>query len=182
MITYNQQPGMPTKSSTSLMPCPFCGEIVTLEYYDAVPKSCKDDECIECGCCDYCDEFWAITHVCEPRISFDVITDTSDEAIESWNNAIQEEAEAIAAWNTRAVCREYILRVPLGIEQERFKYINEQATSFLGYPILEEVVRCRDCRYRDCTNTQEVNVDYCARLDMYVVPDGFCAWGERREE
>ena len=107
MITYNQQPDMPTKSSTSLMPCPFCGEIVTLEYYDAVPKACKDGECIECGCCDYCDEFWAITHVCEPRISFDVITDTSDEAIESWNNAIQEESDTIDAWNTRAerTCR-----------------------------------------------------------------------------
>lgn len=31
--------------------------------------------------------------------------------------------------------REYILRVPLEVEAERYEYINERATAFLGYPI-----------------------------------------------
>jgi hypothetical protein len=44
----------------------------------------------------------------------------------------------------------------------------------------EEIVRCRDCEYYD---------DYtgcCTRRDniapMAATPDGFCAWGERREQ
>lgn len=37
----------------------------------------------------------------------------------------------------------------------------------------EEIVRCRDCK-RFHTNTAELD---CLKLD----PDGFCAWGERKE-
>lgn len=37
----------------------------------------------------------------------------------------------------------------------------------------EEIVRCRDCK-RFHTNTNGLD---CPKLD----PDGFCAWGERRE-
>ena len=86
--------------------------------------------------------------------------------------------------------REYILRVPLEIEQDRFVYINERATSFLGYPILEEIVRCRDCKhYRfvdrsDVFNDERHNDSFCLRFVgcklMEVEPDGFCAWGERK--
>ena len=44
------------------------------------------------------------------------------------------------------------------------------------YPYLdqntgEEVVRCRDCKGKD----------YCEAYQDYKNPDGFCAWGERRE-
>ena len=37
----------------------------------------------------------------------------------------------------------------------------------------EEIVRCRDCKFKD----EPWN---CA-APYYVKPDGFCAWGERRE-
>lgn len=46
----------------------------------------------------------------------------------------------------------------------------------------EEIVRCRDCkwyRYKDmtCHSWQFHNWD----ASIEVEPDGFCAWGERRE-
>lgn len=48
---------------------------------------------------------------------------------------------------------------------------------------LPEIVRCRDCRYYD-----EI-IHACERFDSikqdnvsYVFDDGFCAWGERRDE
>lgn len=36
------------------------------------------------------------------------------------------------------------------------------------------VVRCKDCRY--CDDTQ-----WCEWVTRYITSDGFCAWGERRE-
>lgn len=54
----------------------------------------------------------------------------------------------------------------------------------------EEIVRCRDCErfvpqgtYR--FNGGVVNKDTCDVIRGFVVqidPDGFCAWGERREQ
>ena len=47
---------------------------------------------------------------------------------------------------------------------------------------LPEIVRCRDCVYFDKYENDEINV--CYRFDNeqpIVEPDGFCAWGERRE-
>ena len=45
----------------------------------------------------------------------------------------------------------------------------------------EEVVRCRDCKYM----SRDTNVfRWCYRLSPEIAcePDGFCAWGERREK
>lgn len=83
------------------------------------------------------------------------------------------EAEAVAAWNTRA--------------------------EFDGIPMTEEnmaahgwakVVRCRDCRYAidlcdgtiDCTGPLTTGWDYYndEPQQNIVEPDGFCAWGERK--
>lgn len=48
----------------------------------------------------------------------------------------------------------------------------------------EEIVRCRDCRYRRAFE-QPLNLErVCCGLrhSLYAVEDeGFCAWGERRE-
>ena len=54
----------------------------------------------------------------------------------------------------------------------------------------EEIIRCRDCTrfipqgtYR--FNGGVVNKDTCDVIRGFVVqidPDGFCAWGERRED
>ena len=43
------------------------------------------------------------------------------------------------------------------------------------------VVRCRDCRNfeRDCKQGDR-DAYWCAKVMLYVEPDGFCAWGERR--
>lgn len=49
-------------------------------------------------------------------------------------------------------------------------------------PLHEEIVRCRDCRFYDERHRE------CSMLECQecwyklhdVEPDGFCAWGERR--
>lgn len=74
--------------------------------------------------------------------------------------------------------REYVLRVPLEVEIERYKYINERATSFLGYPLLEEVVRCRDCKYHVAGKCYVPK--FHITRGTYTEDSGFCDWGERR--
>jgi len=59
-------------------------------------------------------------------------------------------------------------------------------------PDLVEVVRCRDCKHAfktdsgllDCTGPLTTSWDYYNDDFQIneVEPDGFCAWGERREE
>ena len=47
---------------------------------------------------------------------------------------------------------------------------------------LTEIVRCRDCRYYEETgNCNWFECSSCWLL-AEVTSDGFCAWGERREE
>lgn len=51
-----------------------------------------------------------------------------------------------------------------------------------GARIAESIVRCRDCAYFDKYENDEISV--CYRFDNeqpIVEPDGFCAWGERRD-
>lgn len=57
-----------------------------------------------------------------------------------------------------------------------------------SYPILPEIVRCRDCKHFTPKGTHKfengkVNADYCDYVRgwlLQITPDGFCAWGERR--
>jgi hypothetical protein len=45
-------------------------------------------------------------------------------------------------------------------------------------PVLERIVRCRDCKY--CMSYWKS--DYCDYFSHVTNdPDGFCAWGERKE-
>ena len=46
------------------------------------------------------------------------------------------------------------------------------------------VVRCKDCKYCSVDRHADGNVpDYvCIEMDCGVEPNGFCAWGERRED
>lgn len=46
-------------------------------------------------------------------------------------------------------------------------------------PVREEVVRCRDCKYYEPNTYSHFT---CELLTFHVEPDGFCAWGVRREE
>lgn len=51
----------------------------------------------------------------------------------------------------------------------------------------ERIVRCRDCRhgYKDgtlCTHFSMLDDDDLSIRPSIVEPDGFCAWGEERDE
>lgn len=55
------------------------------------------------------------------------------------------------------------------------------STEFLSE--YEQIVRCKDCVYFDKYENDEISV--CYRFDNeqpIVEPDGFCAWGERKEQ
>jgi hypothetical protein len=48
----------------------------------------------------------------------------------------------------------------------------------------EEIVRCRDCKnFEPDGEPSEVyqNSYWCDKLTVYMPPDGFCSFGERRE-
>lgn len=42
----------------------------------------------------------------------------------------------------------------------------------------EEIVRCRDCEHYEPNTYSHFT---CELLTFHVQPDGFCAWGERRD-
>ena len=51
-----------------------------------------------------------------------------------------------------------------------------------------EVVRCRDCKFRvpdfdtvDITGNVICTGDMCSWLELWVKPDGYCAWACRKE-
>lgn len=52
------------------------------------------------------------------------------------------------------------------------------------------IVRCRDCKHFTPKGTHKfedgnVNADYCKYVRgwlLQITPDGFCAWGERKED
>lgn len=52
---------------------------------------------------------------------------------------------------------------------------------------LEEIVRCRDCEYYDGEPDLDSSEPKCWRdpdhkgTPIWTRPDGFCAWGERRD-
>ena len=49
-----------------------------------------------------------------------------------------------------------------------------------GAELRAPIVRCRDCVYRGWS---DAGGHFCARgIGLTVNPDGFCAWGERRED
>lgn len=56
-------------------------------------------------------------------------------------------------------------------------------------PIREEIVRCRDCKHFTPKGThkfenRKTNADYCKYVRgwmLQITPDGFCAWGERKD-
>ena len=62
--------------------------------------------------------------------------------------------------------------------------IEEPSEHSASWRVHERIVRCRDCRKFHLDNSDH---DYrsgwwCDRWDTDMVrPDGFCAWGERRD-
>ena len=53
-----------------------------------------------------------------------------------------------------------------------------------GYHVGEEIVRCSDCKHADEVETRYAGIQYgCLRFDDATVePDGFCAWGVRKDD
>lgn len=73
---------------------------------------------------------------------------------------------------------EYIIDVG-DADELHFAAFQKKTEFCFGYPVREEIVRCRDCKHYD---------DYlgsCVRGNVHQVfavePDGFCKWGEKVE-
>lgn len=49
--------------------------------------------------------------------------------------------------------------------------------------VMQEVVRCRDCRHYEYMGITQGWINVCTRGGhmMLVTSDGFCAWGEPKE-
>jgi len=66
------------------------------------------------------------------------------------------------------------------------EYVTEWGESVADFTVREEVVRCRDCEhYREhewviATDVSDV-CHFWHGEPTKVAPDGFCAWGKRRE-
>lgn len=89
---------------------------------------------------------------------------------------------------------EYIVKLPTyGAADEFFKTHEMPDMTLYGYPLTEEIVRCRDCVHSSeenrCTSTGWVDVLVCESKQWStsslmpshtVKDDGFCAWGERK--
>lgn len=48
-------------------------------------------------------------------------------------------------------------------------------------PAHERIVRCRDCA-STVEHYKGMDIHWCGFLAMYVGPNCFCCWGERRED
>lgn len=67
---------------------------------------------------------------------------------------------------------EYIIDWDMGLVIDTFSKNN----------LREEIVRCRNCKEFAFGSDEYATVDWCDYWTAYVEsPDGFCAWGERKE-
>jgi len=67
---------------------------------------------------------------------------------------------------------EFAVRVPKDDADLFIARFSRKNVRILGYLLGEEIVRCRDCK----------RVENCCFVYEYgYEPNGFCAWGERKE-
>lgn len=73
---------------------------------------------------------------------------------------------------------EYVVENPITIEGET------ESGKVTRYPtaIREEVIRCRDCVHWRKPNDYERSKCTGAMAFVEPTPEGFCAWGKRKEE
>lgn len=69
---------------------------------------------------------------------------------------------------------EYIVSVPDEQAEVFIARFGIESVTLFGFNLREEIVRCHDCKFKN----ESWN---CASPYYNVEPDGFCAWGERRE-
>jgi len=67
---------------------------------------------------------------------------------------------------------EYVVRMPPDMPYDIRAELNA------WYVASEPIVRCRDCKHY--TEDELEYYQYCGEWCEQVKPDGFCAWGERR--
>lgn len=87
---------------------------------------------------------------------------------------------------------EFAVRVPKDEADSFIARFGKGNVRILGFLLGEEIVRCRDCAYMHTVrNWLGMDVDECwlhaspetgALGKERTEPDGFCAWGERREQ
>lgn len=78
---------------------------------------------------------------------------------------------------------EYVIKVDEN--DERWHYVEQQYTHFFGYPIVEEIVRCRDCKFCHKNYCEKRTSPTASPSEIFwipVEPDGFCKWGEKRSD
>ena len=78
---------------------------------------------------------------------------------------------------------EYIIKLPISDAPELF--ISNGKPNFktiFGCEIVGEIVRCRDCKYYCDEFKYIATVPWCDYHDNFVDLDGFCAWGEGKED
>lgn len=61
------------------------------------------------------------------------------------------------------------------------KYFNDRVTKFMGNPVMERIVRCKDCKF---FGKRETCVMFPMQTIRIIHPskDGFCAWGKRIDD
>ena len=78
---------------------------------------------------------------------------------------------------------EYIVSVPDEKAKLFIARFGIGGTQIFGHRLVGEIVRCGDCKRSEETPSKW----FCHRFSMFdnagfpVEPNGFCAWGERRE-
>lgn len=78
---------------------------------------------------------------------------------------------------------EYIVDVG-DADEKHVQLFKTQATSLFGHPINEQVVRCKDCwNYSTRGKCYHWMTLSCFEepVPSDVDPNGFCAWGKRRD-
>ena len=70
-----------------------------------------------------------------------------------------------------------------GYEMHNQAVLNYCADIMQLPPIQPEIVRCKDCQdyQTDWNPSGKTGRHYCATMDSFMLPDGFCSYAERRE-
>lgn len=74
---------------------------------------------------------------------------------------------------------ERIVEIPDNIKRTKVEPFG--MASLTGWPVREEIVRCRDCQGFVSNATTDEYPHFCTKLGIDLKDgNGFCAWGERR--
>ena len=72
------------------------------------------------------------------------------------------------------------LKVKVEFNEEQFRSMIERFKS--EHPDFVEVVRCKDCKYKDKWETNAYGYQWCGVSGLQVVEDiSFCSYGERKD-